>query len=271
MKYNRLVAYGCSHTAGEETQDEDYVPDADNIKKNIGISKFRLQYQKVIGNHLDGYTDAGKRRSYVKHLADKLGIQYSNRAESGSSLAQQIYRLEQDLANNNILDSDLIIIGITSKDRLLTFLPTGPRSTILSNPQNYPEFLKGHEQAFLEHFNDQTVTFYNLMLFQYLLNLAREKLKDQLYFVFCDSWVQDLNYGVNHKSWPGMTELPVSFKSGMQRLQNEFMSSKFIILQQNLYHNSTDLEMHGGNHVKEVVHKRFAEEIYNALIDKQLL
>jgi hypothetical protein len=267
MKYNRLVAYGCSHTAGSETQDEDYVPDADNIKKNIGISKFMLQYHKVIGDNINGYADAGKRRSYVKHLADKLGLPYSNRADSGSSLAQQIYRLEQDLANNNILDSDLIIIGITSKDRLLTFLPTGPRSTLLSSPQNYPEFLKGHEQAFLEHFNDQTITFYNLMLFQYLLNLAREKLKDQLYFVFCDSLVQSLNYN----NWGGITELPDDFKIVMQRLQNEFMSSKFIILQQNLYHNSIGSEMHGGYHVKEVVHKRFAEEIYNNLIDKQLV
>jgi hypothetical protein len=99
------------------------------------------------------------------------------------------------------------------------------------------------------------------------LNLARGKLKDQLYFVFCDSWVQNLNYGNS----PRMTELPVDFKSAMQRLQNEFMSSKFIILQQTLYHNSAGSEMHGGNHVKEIVHKRFAEEIYNNLISKQLV
>jgi hypothetical protein len=33
ITFKRLVAYGCSHTAGSETQDEDYVPNADLLKK----------------------------------------------------------------------------------------------------------------------------------------------------------------------------------------------------------------------------------------------
>lgn len=221
---------------------------------------------KLRYTNISFYVNAGKKKSYIRHLADKLNIPYDNRAVPGSGLAHQIYLLEQDLANGNIEDSDLIIIGITSKDRVLSFSDADPHTILLSYPNTYPNFLKEHEYAFLNYWNDQTISFHNLMLYQYLLNLAKEKLKNQLYFVFCDSNVQTLNY-----DWPGMTELPDTFKLGMSRLQEEFINSNFVLCQESIYFNWTESDVHGGNHLKEIVHKRFAEKIYNGLISKNLL
>lgn len=266
MKFERLVAYGCSHTAGAETQDEDYIPNADSIKKEIGMSKFLVEYSNVFNKNIDEYIDAGKKKSYIRHLADSINLPYDNRAIPGSSLAHQIYSIEQDLADNNIKNSDLIIIGITGKDRLLAFEGDDPKTILLSHPHTYPEFISQYEKSFLNYFSDQIITFQNLMLFQYLLNLANERLKNQLYFVFCDSWVQNLNY-----HWTGMTELPTNFKSAMQRLQDEFVNSKFILSQTNIYHDSNLEELHGGKHLKEVAHKRFANLLYHNLISKNIL
>lgn len=262
MKFSRLVAYGCSHTAGAETQDNDFIPDADLIKKEIGMSNFMIKYHEILSQDIIKYANAGKEKSYIKHLADRLNIPYDNRAEPGSGLAEQIFRLETDLSNNLINETDLIIIGITGKDRVLYFEDDVPRTILIAYKNTYPDFIKD-QNTFLNYFNDQVITFQNLMFYQYLLNTANKKLKNQLYFAFCDSWAMNLNY-----SWPGMIELPDFFKNSMTRLQNEFVNSKYLISKTNLYHNTTIDELHPGNHVKEIVHIRFADELYKKLKKK---
>ena len=129
--FDRLVAYGCSHTAGSETQDEDYVPNSDLLKKQIGWREFIKRYDPVFSNNWTAYVNAGKETSFIKHLADKLNVPYENRAIVGSGSAEQIYLIEKDLAENQIKDTDLVIVGITGKERLLTFNNENNPETIL--------------------------------------------------------------------------------------------------------------------------------------------
>jgi len=262
--FNRLVAYGCSHTAGSETQDEDYVPNADLLKKQIGWREFIKRYDPVFSNNWAAYVNAGKEKSFIKHLANKLNVPYENRAIVGSGSAEQIYLIEKDLAENQIKDTDLVIVGITGKERLLKFNnENNPETILLAHSFTYPDNLKVYQNVFLSYFDDKMVTFQMLMHYQYFLNLANTKLKNRLYFAFCDSWAMRLDY--NH---PELTELPESFKHSMKRLHTEFCTSEFNLSKFNLYTYATDDRLHGGNHVKEIAHIEFADELYKNLINK---
>lgn len=269
MKFSRLVSYGCSHTAGAETQDEDYVPGADKIKKEIGYMKFMLEYDPIFSKNKEEYINAGKKKSYIKHLADHLQLPYDNRAVSGSGLPEQIYQIESDLASGNIKETDLIIIGITGKDRILKFEGDQAGTILLAYEDTYPENLRNSHKQFIEYYSDKIVTFQSLIHYQYLLNLVNTILQNQLYFVFCDTWAMMLDY-----NFEGIEELSDSFKFVMRRLHNDFRHSKYLLSNVNLYHDSisdrvhdrnNNPNLHGGNHVKEIIHKKFADTIYKKI------
>jgi len=273
MKYLRLLAYGCSHTAGAETQDEDYVPGADKIKKEVGYMKFMLDYDPIFSKNKEAYINSGKKKSYIRHLADHLQLPYDNRAVSGSGLPEQIYQIESDLVSENIKDTDLIIIGITGKERILKFEDDKAGTILLAYTSTYPKNLQNSQKEFIEYYEDRITTFQSLMHYQYFLNLANTRLKNQIYFVFCNTWAMMLDY-----NFKGVQELPDSFKFVMRRLHNDFKNSKYTLSDCDLYHysivnNSYDdnSNFHGGNHVKENVHKLFADHLYKKLLESTII
>jgi hypothetical protein len=58
---------------------------------------------------------------------------WDNRAVPGSSMGAIVFNIERDLSNGEINDTDLIIVGITSAERICTFTESGARSYILSD------------------------------------------------------------------------------------------------------------------------------------------
>lgn len=134
MKIKRVVAYGCSFTAGEEAGDHEvYEIDEEELdaKKRSGYTlqqpsdEYISFKQKFVKEKYDGklidlnaaLLSAGKKNSYVRFLSDLLEVPYSNRAVPGGSLSQIIFRLERDLYQNEIEEGDLVILGLTTSGR----------------------------------------------------------------------------------------------------------------------------------------------------------
>ncbi len=138
---NRLVAYGCSYTSGEELADADYIPELTLDQMNsekilLGNDKF---YKKYLGDR-DKIEVAIRQnetsRAWPAKLIKDLNVSwtYLNRARGGASMQEIVVTLEHDLYNGIIRDNDLIIVGITSDSRVLKFSDNGdPQSLVCSD------------------------------------------------------------------------------------------------------------------------------------------
>ena len=118
MKYNRIIFYGCSHTQGAELWDhialEISADDCDSEKMKKGVEKF---YETVMP------ADHNERRkheielSYANLIAKYLDLEYVNRAEVGISMQHMVYCIERDLLQGEILETDIVFVGITCQGR----------------------------------------------------------------------------------------------------------------------------------------------------------
>lgn len=129
--FKRIVFYGCSFTVGSELSDLELFPNLtqaqiDKIKIKEGYS-FYNAVDPVSRDTLDN------QKSWTRWFSDELGLPWENRASGGSSMGQIIFNIESDLITGRILDNDLVIVGITSPDRLCRFTKLGPNSLILNN------------------------------------------------------------------------------------------------------------------------------------------
>jgi len=111
----RIVAYGCSMTAGTELGDHHVlgksIAEVDTLKRSLGLQKWQQLELKY-----DLQTE-GRRRSWPAHLARELQCEYLNLAQSGSSIDQCLLRMKNQLHN----EDDLIIVGLTYIQRALRF------------------------------------------------------------------------------------------------------------------------------------------------------
>lgn len=128
---NRIVFYGCSFTVGSELSDCKLFPqmtkqEIDNLKRKERYA-FYNRINPIVRDNADN------QQSWARWFSDELGLPWVNRATGGSSMGQIIFSLEKDLADNNINDDDLIIVGITSPERLCRFLRYGANSLIINN------------------------------------------------------------------------------------------------------------------------------------------
>jgi hypothetical protein len=127
----RVVFYGCSFTVGAELADCDIFPELSKSE----IDKLKLKerysvYNRITVKHRDSLDN---QKSWSRWCADELNLPWVNRAENGSSMSQIIFSVERDLINGVIEDTDLIIVGITSPERICTFNQFGAQSLIFNN------------------------------------------------------------------------------------------------------------------------------------------
>lgn len=127
ITFNRIVAVGCSHTEGNELADavilkSKYTEDeVDNIK---------LRYSKA-GNVMGFYQNEipdmpyqdiqqqHRKLSWPNIVAERYGVPLVNAAKAGSSIEETAFCLENLMALGCInLETDLILVGITSPDRM---------------------------------------------------------------------------------------------------------------------------------------------------------
>ena len=112
---NKVAAYGCSFTAGQELPDEQFINNAEKKKRKMGWLNFVKKFKHII--HSDEYLKEAKNLAWPKYVADAYGVEYHNNALGGSSLESVCQHLTLDL-NRKIIDSNtLILIGLTNINR----------------------------------------------------------------------------------------------------------------------------------------------------------
>ena len=257
-KFRRLVAYGCSYTQGDEILDETYIPGAEELKRTQGRNAFWIAFGKKYPKlRRVSYNELGKLHAWPQHLANKIGLPCINRAYPGNSIHNIIYNIEQDLAHGNILDTDLVIIGIPSSDRVVYIDNAGKADTLqLSHVDGWPdEFKKGYSY-FINWYNDPTIKFHFSVALRALLGLAQTRLKNQLYFVECDPRSMHLKEYIN-------PPMDLSVVKTLESAYSDFKQSGLMISDYSLYSQEyrTEWELAGG-HLAEPAHVMWSEHLY---------
>jgi|688.fasta_scaffold37820_2 hypothetical protein len=149
----RVVAYGCSYTAGIELADADFIPhltleEINAEKKALGQHLFYSKYPAVLFQAPPEKKQLEYNRAWPKHLINylELPLDYLNRSIAGSSMDAIVFAIEHDLHNGIINDDDLIVVGVTSADRILKINDEGSPSSLvlhdLDSRWTSPEFRK---------------------------------------------------------------------------------------------------------------------------------
>lgn len=252
---NKVAAYGCSFTEGQELPDEQFIKNAEKRKKKIGYQKFVDTYDSILTSK--EYKNACKQLSWPKYVAEKLNVEYYNNAQGGSSLEDTVYKITQDI-DKNILDRDtLILIGLTNVNRWMWPTIHNDQSfmvNFLSTKGSYKELTR----SFLLVYSDAK------MLHHYYCNLEYIELLSY-------------RYQLNIKCW-GMCE---DFKKSLEHLKPQvtpqyfdYMCSRWEHLKSldifnwdtqldSFVHNNTDKL--GGGHFTKKVHIEFANYVYKSI------
>ena len=137
IEFDRIIAYGCSMTAGDEALDHVFVDslteyEVDKTKIDLG-GLFCPEWAGKYYNpkycsdktlfHEDGRWDWSeqirrtKEVAWPRWLADKFDVPWINRGLGGAGIEYAIYCYEEDLATGKIGDKDLVLFGLTSPNR----------------------------------------------------------------------------------------------------------------------------------------------------------
>ena len=256
-KFTRLIAYGCSHTQGQEIIDEKHIPGADKIKSLQGRDAF---WQAILEKYPEmeeaAYIDLCKPHAWPRHLADRIGIPWVNRARPGNSIYNMIYGIDRDLANGDILDTDLVILGTTSPNRLIYVNYEGRDVTLqLGYLTAWPENLKHGYPFFIKWMNDPTITFHFSMALRTLLHLAQTRLKNQLYFVECGPAALHITKHIEPPLDPSVVRT-------LEPIYLDFKNSGLMISERNMYMGQPEEYKLALGHLAEPAHFTWAKHLY---------
>jgi hypothetical protein len=164
---DRVLAYGCSYTAGTELMDHIHIgmsfDECNKIKKNFIATGWTLEnMQKFIERYNindSSLVEFNRRSSWAGQLANLLDKPFENRAEGGSSLDQIYFSLHKDYIDGKILSTDLVLVGITTVNRTVKFKHNRVSSLQLG------QWIK-KDQSLAELFDD------DYLIFSYFKTLA---------------------------------------------------------------------------------------------------
>ena len=277
IEFDRIVAYGCSHTEASETQDHNIIgissSDCDDLKRKTKMSDF---YTKFIFNIVSPIElkEINRQNSYIKHLSDIFEVEHVNHAVGGSSLDYSSYLLSKHLYgtdskdDNCIRKNDLIIIGITCPNRLFYFSEddycTDATHLQLTNVLFWEELFGKY---FYEHCidtiaNDKTLAWKYFHQLNYLSMLSKEN-NNRIILVpmshTAQQWmsIKDLEFSksFNNRINEMSCLLPESFEPFVFHLFQDTNSRK----------KATKNEICGYGHAKTEEHIKFAKRLYKEL------
>jgi hypothetical protein len=255
---NRVVAFGCSYTSGEELLYHE-LGELDEYRKNT-LNDPRLFFQKIskdksAQNLLSAIRVKQLEVAWPAKLAKLLEVECVNFAEVGNSMDKILWQIEKKKLEKFFRPGDLILVGATNPYRNVFFKDHAPMSFQL--PSLYwgvSSYLIGVDEIgnsdvvvskdidkHLVHWfnNDRIVWDYlkSLKVLQFLnINIVNA-------MSYTDIQVKKYNIELFNK----MTK-------EIQYLQSNSMDT---------FANKEDYHVWG--HPKEIVHERFAESIYTIL------
>jgi hypothetical protein len=255
----RIVAFGCSYTAGEELLYHQ-LGDLDEYRKSTAHDP-RLFFQKLSKDSVAQETLKTIRSDQLKlawpaKLAALLNADYVNFAEAGNSMDKILWQIEQKKLEKFFQPGDVIFVGATNPDRNVFFKDTGPMSFQLPSLHWTSEesligvdsvgnvdvvISKDIDKELLHWFTDDRIVWDYLKSLKALTSLGAAIVNA----MYCDI---DLNVQ------PYNVELFKNIKDSIHYLQSNGMDS---------FAEKDDYLAWG--HPNEQVHNRFAESIYEIL------
>lgn len=260
---NRIVAFGCSFTAGTEILDDrlnSYFVDLKNkldvyqwwekLKKDPEQMKLQLELRKQEPNY-----------AWPAHLASYLGIDFVNYAQPGNSNELMCWQILQKLESGEITEDDLVLIGLTGTQRSMFFSNTSPEPVpfLLSNIESYRVELS---DQITKYFTDDR------LLWNYYRDLKsfesmKQKINGRLFVIPMEHirkelclWPSTNNFGTYRVA---SLENALFFNKIINQLYNSKLFIDADCCLYDFYSKETVLP-HG--HLNEDAHRSFAEQIY---------
>ena len=134
----RIVAYGCSFTAGDEIMDHTCMnmsfEECNKVKSRyLRMGKNYNSFKNYLVSTIDGIRDFGKdhadqldydlhrNSSWAAQVAKAVNVKFENRAINGSGLDEHYFNIYRDWHKGLIQDGDLVLVGLTSMNRMPDF------------------------------------------------------------------------------------------------------------------------------------------------------
>jgi hypothetical protein len=258
LNINRVVAYGCSYTAGQELADAIILnkphEEIDAYKRKHGIHCV----EGVYGNEETRIrcTLLSSQLAWPNYIAERLGVSCSNRAKMGTSINEFIYNIERDIVSNEIVETDLIFVGLTCPVRFSWVSDSGIMITKFVGDSRWTHSAKLNDALL-----DTWATDCNLM-WEYIkhakyLDYLSKSLGNRLKIVMTVQSLQSIRLVLSgYKS-----KLPwldnVKFDN---LLSPEVSLSNFVVVEE------IEKYTHGWGHPVVDVHKKFANHMFDELI-----
>jgi len=254
-KYNRIVSFGCSWTAGDEIKDHEILgisyQKCKKMKIKYGSDKFyqlKDKNQKLYGNLIEENFSINSNSTWAALLSKKLHLDFENRAIGGSSLDQILFTILQDLKNNNIKNSDLILVGLTTPFRTLLW-PNKfqPYSVIPGVMDCTPNNVK--KWCLQKLWTDNNFSLNWIKTIQSISNLS-----DNIFFIFPRPECSPIYYQYNISS-----EIKFYYEFIMDKLSDRFLSSHDLFLELETY------EHCGFGHPPYESHEKLADKLFEKI------
>lgn len=270
VKFNRVIAFGCSHTAGSELADHLFfgkditVAELDKMKREVGNgTDFYSQHKQLGSNEM---LEAQGKLSWAGQVAEKLGVPILNRGIAGSSMQGIIYAIEKDRFDGVITDTDLILIGATSMDRWMYFEKgerwgwPWPATPIIGYPGRWPS--EQFHDEFTGKIADDYFLFFNYYMALRYFDLLNKQLENRVVVQFMHHTMKDYVKFVSNK------ELNKRFMGMVSDLNNfDSIIDQDICLGQLVDWKSDGV--HGFYHPHAQFHEQLAQQVVDRLLNNE--
>jgi len=263
VNFNRIAAFGCSHTEGAELADASFVEnktadEVDRIKRDYCLTKdIPSFYADIMPVDINELRSRQNKLSWPNYVADAYNVPILNLGESGSSLGQIVFRIEEAIKTGVVdLENDLILVGITSPDRFFMIHANNkPDSGIFGNMCGWPSAECKEQFEFLDNEHYLTWQVFTTMTH---LNALDQVTNNRIIAAYAACNLTDL-------LCPSI-ELYSDMLRGIDKM--DFILDNSLSLLHFTKYN--DENTHGFSHPKIPYHKAFAKNIVDRLEDPAL-
>lgn len=253
---DRIVAFGCSFTAGTElldyTLDERYY----KLKKTLSAFDWYNVIYKDSRAHqtLKDNREKEKYITWPAKLAENLSLDFLSFAQPGNSNEKILWQIERSIFDGTITDRDLILVGQTGPHRNMYFTNKHkePTSFLLSNEGSIKPIF---QDSLYKWFNDSRI-FWDHIRFLDQLRFIKSRLNGRLLAVH-----MELPFNLHENHYWGLDDLGYQTDFFKFKLEESIHSDLFIDKSLYMYQFVNDENILEHGHPNETVHQNFADAL----------
>jgi len=259
IKIDKIIAFGCSFTAGAELLDHIIHRDSDLIKTKHGATYWKEKYVDKAEPHIiKRHKKLEPGLAWAGQIAKKLNISFESRAQGGSSLAWSLMKLEEAILNGDITPTTLVLFGVTTKERgiHISMNKPSPQSYLLGHPNWWPD-TSWDEKTVTSIFNDGQLLWQHLLCLDRIVQLS-EDLGNRLQ-VF--EMIQTIRFEDSYSIHPDIVNILKYKYENVCKHRNVHASKSLLELCE-----SNSKNLHGSGHPKADIHEQYADYILRNII-----